>query len=204
MTFRATDIASWRFRSISLRISFEGPRRRIVHALGTLHFRIKVKYSSPIFSISKRPHWVPMSDSWRSSTRLTIVAPVARAMRLLSVFRTRLNAVTLCLTRKCWARSETPFSVMTRSGLRARMASHMCFTCSSSIWRMRFQSSSLLISMLVWDSPFLYSSGQSSSMILGFSIFRLIFGCVMSLFNITPSKTMLSSISPPGTFSTFA
>lgn len=36
-TFRATDIASARLRSISLRMSFEGPRRRIVHAFGVLH-----------------------------------------------------------------------------------------------------------------------------------------------------------------------
>ncbi len=99
---------------------------------------------------------------------------------------------------------ETPFSVITRSGLRARIASHMCLTCSSSIWRIRFQSSSLLISMLVWDSPFLYSSGQSRRMIRGFSILLRIFGCVMSLFSITPSRTLLSSISPPGTFSTRA
>jgi len=43
-TFRATDIASARFRSISFRMSFEGPRRRIVHALGDLHSSKKVKY----------------------------------------------------------------------------------------------------------------------------------------------------------------
>ena len=33
-TFRVTDIASTRLRSISLRMSFETPRSRIVHALG--------------------------------------------------------------------------------------------------------------------------------------------------------------------------
>ena len=33
-TLRAMDITSTRFRSISLRMSFEGPRRRIVHAFG--------------------------------------------------------------------------------------------------------------------------------------------------------------------------
>lgn len=99
---------------------------------------------------------------------------------------------------------DTPFSVMTRSGFRAIIASHMAFTCSSSICRMRFQSSSFEISMLVCDSPFLYSSGQSSSTTLGFSIRLLIFGCVMSLLSMTPSSTLLSSISPPGTFSTRA
>ena len=175
-----------------------------MHALGVLHCVRKVKYSSPIFSISNSPHCVPTSDSWRSSTRLTIVAPVARAMRLLSVFRTRRRAVMLALTRKCWARSDTPFSVITRSGLSAIMASVMCFTCSSSICSMRFQSSSLLISMFVCDSPFLYSKGQSRRTTRGFLIRRRILGCVISLFNITPSSTLLSSISPPGIFSTLA
>jgi hypothetical protein len=77
----------------------------------------------------------------------------------------------------------------------------MALTCSSSICRIRFQSSSFETSMLVCDSPFLYSSGQSSRIILGFSILRRILGCVMSLFSMTPSSTLLSSISPPGTFS---
>ena len=93
---------------------------------------------------------------------------------------------------------------MTRSGLTDRMASHMDLTCSSSIWRMRFQSSSLLTSILVCDSPFLYSRGQSSSTMRGFLILRRILGWVMSLFSMTPSSTRLSSISPPGTFSTRA
>ena len=43
-TFRATDIASAKFRSISLRISLEGPRRRMVQALGDLHSSRKEKY----------------------------------------------------------------------------------------------------------------------------------------------------------------
>lgn len=77
----------------------------------------------------------------------------------------------------------------------------MAFTCSSSICRMRFQSSSFVTSMFVCDSPFLYSRVQSRRMILGFSILRRILGCVMSLFSMTPSRTLLSSISPPGTFS---
>ena len=42
---------------------FRGPRRRIVQALGFLHFVRKVKYSSPIFRISNRPHFVPTSRS---------------------------------------------------------------------------------------------------------------------------------------------
>lgn len=98
-TFRATDMASAKFRSISLRMSFEGPRRRMVHALGDLHWSRKVKYSSPSFSMWKRPHWSPTSDSRRSSTRLTIVAPTARAIRLLSDFRTRRKAVMLAFSR---------------------------------------------------------------------------------------------------------
>lgn len=43
-TLRATDIASARFRSISFRMSFEGPRRSIVHALGAVHSTRNVKY----------------------------------------------------------------------------------------------------------------------------------------------------------------
>jgi len=41
---RATDIASARLRSISFNMSFDGPRRRIVHAFGVAHFVKKVKY----------------------------------------------------------------------------------------------------------------------------------------------------------------
>lgn len=43
-TLRATDIASARLRSISLRMSFDGPRRRMVHAFGVVHSVRKVKY----------------------------------------------------------------------------------------------------------------------------------------------------------------
>lgn len=43
-TLRATDIASARLRSTSLRISFEGPRSRIVQAFGVVHSVRKVKY----------------------------------------------------------------------------------------------------------------------------------------------------------------
>lgn len=43
-TLRATAIASARFRSISCRMSFDGPRRRIVHAFGFWHLVRKVKY----------------------------------------------------------------------------------------------------------------------------------------------------------------
>lgn len=43
-TLRATDMASARFLSISLRMSFDGPRRRMVHALGVLHSVRNVKY----------------------------------------------------------------------------------------------------------------------------------------------------------------
>jgi phage gp16-like protein len=41
---RATDMASARFLSISLRMSFDGPRRRIVQALGVVHSVRNVKY----------------------------------------------------------------------------------------------------------------------------------------------------------------
>ena len=42
-----------------------------------------------------------------------MVAPVARAMRLLSVLRRRRIALMPALVRKCIARSDSPFSVMT-------------------------------------------------------------------------------------------
>ena len=48
---------------------------------------MKVKNSSPILRTSKSPARVPMSDSRTSSGRWTIVAPVARAIRLLSARR---------------------------------------------------------------------------------------------------------------------
>jgi hypothetical protein len=110
-TFLATDMASAKLRSISLRISFEGPRRRMVHALGDLHSVRKVKYllgfrqlarivglcaytySSPNFSMWNKPQSVPTSDSLRSSTLLTIVAPTALAILLLSDFLTLRMAV---------------------------------------------------------------------------------------------------------------
>ena len=98
-TFLATLIASWRLRSISLRMSLLGPRSRMVQAFGFLHLVRNVKYSSPIFSISKSPHPVPTSDSCRSSTRFTIVAPTARATLLVSDFLTLRRAVTFALTK---------------------------------------------------------------------------------------------------------
>lgn len=45
------------------------------------------------FLISKRPAFVPTSSSFNSSVRFTIVAPHARATRLLSDLRKRRKAV---------------------------------------------------------------------------------------------------------------
>mmetsp|Transcript_8534 Transcript_8534/g.19377 ORF Transcript_8534/g.19377 Transcript_8534/m.19377 type:complete len:324 (-) Transcript_8534:1002-1973(-) len=98
-TLRITCMASPRFRSISLSTSLEPPRRRTVHALGSLHSVRKAKYSEPIFFTSKRPQRVPTSSGRISSGRCTMVAPVARAIRLLSVLRIRRKAVMLALTR---------------------------------------------------------------------------------------------------------
>mmetsp|Transcript_6791 Transcript_6791/g.28099 ORF Transcript_6791/g.28099 Transcript_6791/m.28099 type:complete len:227 (+) Transcript_6791:3909-4589(+) len=98
-TFLATPIASWRLRSTSLRTSLEAPRRMMEHALGSLQSTKKEKYSSPSFSTLKRPAPVPMSSSLSSSTRCTMEAPVARAMRLLSVFLTLRSAVMPALHR---------------------------------------------------------------------------------------------------------
>mmetsp|Transcript_15100 Transcript_15100/g.40497 ORF Transcript_15100/g.40497 Transcript_15100/m.40497 type:complete len:218 (+) Transcript_15100:232-885(+) len=89
MMLRATHIASSRLRSTSFKTSLEPPRSTIVHAFGDAQSTMYEKYSSPILRTSKSPALVPTSDSFRSSGRLTIVAPVARAMRLLSVLRSR-------------------------------------------------------------------------------------------------------------------
>jgi hypothetical protein len=99
---------------------------------------------------------------------------------------------------------ETPFSVKTRSGLNEMILWDKCLICSSSISSTRFQSASFEISMLVCDSPFLYSSGQSNNRIRGFSMRRRMAGWVTSLLSMMPFKTRESSISPPGTFSTRA
>ncbi len=64
-----------------------------------------ITYSSPNLRISNRPQPVPMSVSCSSSVRDTMVAPHTRAMRLLSVFRTRRMAEMLAFNRKCCARS---------------------------------------------------------------------------------------------------
>ena len=118
-----------KFRSTSLSTSFDAPRSRIVHALGFSQSMKNEKYSSPIFLTcvgrdgakwggrfgrydpesdsdsgsdsvtSKYLHPNPISDSLMSSVRLTIVAPHARARRLLSVLRNRLSAVMLCFTK---------------------------------------------------------------------------------------------------------
>ncbi len=58
-------------------------------------------------------------------------------------------------------------------------------------------------SAFVIFSPFLYSSGESSRMIRGFKMRRLIFpGDTTSLLNMTPCRTFESSNRPPGIFST--
>mmetsp|Transcript_62242 Transcript_62242/g.126486 ORF Transcript_62242/g.126486 Transcript_62242/m.126486 type:complete len:247 (+) Transcript_62242:425-1165(+) len=203
-TLRATPMASCKLRSISLSTSLEPPRSRMVQAVGSLHSSRKLKYSSPYLRTSNRPQAVPMSSSVISSGRLTMVAPVTRAIRLLSLLRTRRSAVTPALTKKCWAKSETPFSVMTISGLNRRMSVHMRSIASSSWRRIFSQSSSLVISKLVWLSPFLYSSGQSMSSTRGFSMRRRIRECTTSLLSMTPSRTRHSLSSPPGSFSTRA
>mmetsp|Transcript_40509 Transcript_40509/g.95940 ORF Transcript_40509/g.95940 Transcript_40509/m.95940 type:complete len:216 (-) Transcript_40509:917-1564(-) len=98
-TLRATSMQSCRFRSTSLRRSLEGPRRRMVQALGDLQSTKNEKYSSPIFSTWKVPHSVPTWASVSSIGRWQMVAPVTRAMRLLSVLRSRRRAVTPALTK---------------------------------------------------------------------------------------------------------
>mmetsp|Transcript_12850 Transcript_12850/g.30812 ORF Transcript_12850/g.30812 Transcript_12850/m.30812 type:complete len:286 (-) Transcript_12850:724-1581(-) len=173
---RATQKASCKFRSISLSASLLAPRNKTVHAFGSSHSSMYVKYSSPIFSTLNSPHFVPTSFSVISSVRLTMVAPVTLAIRLLSVLRALRITETLPFNKKCWARSETPFSVTTTSGLCFKMSSHIFWTSSSSCFSNNSQSSSRVISTLVADSDFLYSSVQSRRITRGFSMRRRIFG----------------------------
>mmetsp|Transcript_27506 Transcript_27506/g.82914 ORF Transcript_27506/g.82914 Transcript_27506/m.82914 type:complete len:329 (-) Transcript_27506:137-1123(-) len=203
-TLRATQKASWRLRSISFSTSRDAPRRMTEHAFGSSHCVMYVKYSSPIFLIWKRPHLEPTMCSESSSVRLQIWAPVTRAMRLLSVFRMRRMTEMFALSKKCCAKSETPFSVMTTSGFTLMMSSQTFFISSSSCCNNFSQSASLVISTLVWLSPFLYSNGQSSSTTRGFLMTRRMRGWVMSLLNMTPSRTSHSDNSPPEIFSTLA
>ena len=103
------------------------------------------------------------------------------------------------------ARSLSPFSVTTMSGLKEAICAQTPWIQSSSILSSTAQSSSLVISTLVWFSPFLYSRGQSRSITRGFSILRCILpGATTSLFIITPFSTRQSSMLPPAIFSTLA
>mmetsp|Transcript_19693 Transcript_19693/g.54980 ORF Transcript_19693/g.54980 Transcript_19693/m.54980 type:complete len:330 (+) Transcript_19693:290-1279(+) len=202
---RATPMASTRLRSTSFRMSLDAPRSKIVQALGSSQSTMKVKNSSPILTTSKRPALVPMSLSRISSVLCTMVAPHARAIRLLSVLRNRRMAEMPAFVRKWAARSLKPFSVITRSGLKAAICSHIFCTASSSAFSRAAQSSSLVTSTLVWFSPFLYSNGQSSSSTRGLcTLRRMRPGDTTSLLNITPCSTLQSSMVPPGIFSTFA
>mmetsp|Transcript_10356 Transcript_10356/g.26559 ORF Transcript_10356/g.26559 Transcript_10356/m.26559 type:complete len:238 (+) Transcript_10356:362-1075(+) len=148
-TLRATPIASARLRSTSFRMSLEGPRSMMVHALGSTQSITKLKYSSPIFFTSNSPAMVPTSSGRISSGRLTMVAPAARAMRLLSVLRRRRMALMPALIRWCAVRSLSPFSVMTTSGFTSMICAHTRACQSSSILSSAAQSSSLDSSTLV-------------------------------------------------------
>mmetsp|Transcript_10433 Transcript_10433/g.25614 ORF Transcript_10433/g.25614 Transcript_10433/m.25614 type:complete len:332 (-) Transcript_10433:11-1006(-) len=91
------------------------------------------------------------------------------------------------------------------SGLSDAICAHTPWIHSSSILSSTAQSSSLVISTLVWFSPFLYSSGQSRSITRGFSMRRFMRpGATTSLFIITPLSTRQSSMDPPAIFSTLA
>mmetsp|Transcript_27198 Transcript_27198/g.108904 ORF Transcript_27198/g.108904 Transcript_27198/m.108904 type:complete len:206 (+) Transcript_27198:2469-3086(+) len=93
---------------------------------------------------------------------------------------------------------------MTTSGLAATICAHRFSMYSSSILNNLFQSSSFSIWTLAFDSPRLYSSGQSRSRMRGLTTRRRMRGCVTSLLNATPRKTRDSDGSPPGIFSTLA
>jgi len=86
-----------------------GHRVTIPPTFGSLHSVMKVKYSSPNFLTSNNPAPVPMSSSRISSVREHIVPPHARAIRLLSDFRTRRIAVMFAFDKKYCAKSEQTY-----------------------------------------------------------------------------------------------
>ena len=94
--------------------------------------------------------------------------------------------------------------MITTSGFHLSISLQNIATSFISYCKASVISVSLLISRLVYDSPFLYSKVESNNNILGFLIYLLIPGCVISLLTITPSKTQHSSKVPPGIFSTLA
>uniref|UniRef100_A0A224Y3C5 Putative secreted protein n=1 Tax=Panstrongylus lignarius TaxID=156445 RepID=A0A224Y3C5_9HEMI len=78
-----------------------------------------------------------------------MVAPTALANRLLSVFRILLMHVIPAFTRKCCARSDTPFSVNTKLGFNSVIFLHIFSIYSSSICNNLVKSPSFIISTLV-------------------------------------------------------
>lgn len=138
----------------------------------------------------------------QSGSRLAPRAPLAFCR--LAFGRLAFGRLARTLTRKCCARSETPFSVTTTSGLTARISWHTAVTQSSSCLSSASHCDSSVSSTDVADSPFLYSSVQSRRRTRGRSMRRRILGWVMSLLIITPLSTRECSMSPPGSFSTFA
>lgn len=64
------------------------------------------------------------------------------------------SAVTLAFINQCWARSDSPFSVITRSGLNLRMFLQMRSIYSSSTLRSVEKSSGLIHSTFVMLSPY--------------------------------------------------
>jgi len=107
--FLATAKQSWRFLSISLRTSLLAPLNKILQASGSLQSTMKVKYSSPIFLISKVPQFLPTSLSWSSSGLLTILAPETLAIRLLSVFLILLMHATSPFNKNVGQDRKLPF-----------------------------------------------------------------------------------------------
>lgn len=79
-----------RFRSILLRMSFEGPRRRMVQ-LGEAYSVRKVKYSSQIY--------IEEADVCIAKDLDTVHNRCSRAIRLLSDLRTRRSTETLALRK---------------------------------------------------------------------------------------------------------
>ena len=81
---------------------------------------------------SNSPPPVPRCSCFRLSVRFMMVAPVALAILLLSVFRILLMALMLYLIKKWAAISLSPFSVMTISGFSWAMLLTCSFMLSSS------------------------------------------------------------------------
>ena len=111
------------------------------------------------------------------------IAIPGRSIRWSLVFRSPMyyvNQTVLIKVLGNWIPTVIQNNCFTKSGEYLMMSSQILLMYDSSISKIFEKSSSFMISMLVWLSPFLYSRLQSNNRIFGFSIRRFILGWVTS------------------------